>query len=190
MNTNHNLPDTLQALKERYPYMFAGQNIGFAFYRGWFEMFVQLCADIDAALGENRRGFHWVQIKEKFGSYRLYYSMQQDAGVTSISYEAVPGPGHVGLRPRAEPVDAGAPASPAQRIRQLVNQAEDATTGMCMACGAPARVKSYGGNYLNLCGRHAPDLSLAHDDPRLRPMWEAVWAATALPGDKPEEGLP
>ena len=24
MNTNHNLPDTLQALKDRYPYMFAG----------------------------------------------------------------------------------------------------------------------------------------------------------------------
>ncbi len=185
MNSNHNPPSTAQALKERYPYMFAGQNIGFAYYRGWFEMFVQLCADIDAALGENKRGFHWVQIKEKFGTYRLYYRLEDNAPMT---LDIVSGAGHVRVRSKPDLASANAPVAPAHRIRTLVSQVEGATGSMCMACGASARVKSYDGNYLNLCGRHAPDMSFAHDDPRLRPMWEAVWAATALPGNKPEEG--
>ncbi|MDR3453337.1 MAG: hypothetical protein P4L96_11125 [Rhodoferax sp.] len=180
MNSNHNPPSTAQALKDRYPYMFAGKNIGFAIYRGWFEMFAQLCADIDAALGENQRGFHWVQIKEKFGSYRLYYSMERDVDDVSMTYEAVPGPGHVGLRPKAELAGAVAPASPAQRIRQLVNRAEDATTQMCMACGQPAEADCYDGYYLTLCKEHAPDRRLSHSSP----LWKKVWQATRMPDDQ------
>ncbi|QDL36466.1 hypothetical protein [Rhodoferax sediminis] len=180
MNANHDHPSTVQALKERYPYMFAGTNIGFALYRGWFEMFARLCADIDAALCENKRNFHWVQIKEKFGSYRLYYSMERDPDDVSISYEVVPGPGHVGLRPKAKPARANAPASPAQVIRELVNRAEDATTSMCMACGQPAKAHSYNGYYLTLCKEHSPNRRLSLSNP----VWKKVWQATKMPDDQ------
>ena len=180
MNTNHNPPSSVQALKERYSYMFAGKNIGFALYRGWFAMFAQLCADIDAALGENKREFHWVQIKEKFGSYRMYYTMALDAEDTPMVYEAVPGAGHVHLRPKGEPAHANAPASPAQVIRQLVNQAQDATVDMCMVCGQPADADSYDGYYLTLCREHAPDRHLSHGSP----LWKKLWQAARMSFDQ------
>ena len=181
MNTNHSLPSSAQALKDRYSYMFASQNIGFAFYRGWFELLAQLCADIDAALGENQRDFHWVQIKEKFGAYRLYYSLNDK---TALTLDLVAGAGHVRLRPKAEPASADAPASPAQLIRQLVSQAEDATTRMCMACGRPAEARSYGGYYLTLCVEHAPDMNVPRSDPQFAQTWKKVWQASAMPDDQ------
>ncbi len=181
MNTNHSLPSSAQALKDRYSYMFTGQNIGFAFYRGWFELLAQLCADIDTALGENQRNFHWVQIKEKFGSYRLYYSLDDK---TPLTLDLVAGAGHVRLRPKAEPASADAPASPAQRIRQLVSRAEDTTRSMCMGCGRPAKTKPYDGYYLTLCDEHAPDQRVPRSDPRFAQMWKEVWQASEMPDDQ------
>jgi len=49
------------------PYQFAG-DIGIEFYRGWMGIFSRLCFAIDEALGDDKRGFHWTQVKEKFGS--------------------------------------------------------------------------------------------------------------------------
>lgn len=174
-----NLLSSLQALKDRYPYMFAGENIGFGMYRGWFPLFAQLCTDIDAVLGGNQRGFHWVQTKEKFGSYRMYYQLEPDPDETSLAYEAVEGAGHVQFRPKAKPASATAPASPAQAIRTLVNRAEDATARMCMACGQPAKTRSFDGYFLTLCQEHAPSPGLT----RSRARWEKVWRSVRVPED-------
>lgn len=160
--------------------MFAGENIGFGLYRGWFPLFAKLCADIDTVLGTNKRGFHWVQTKEKFGSYRMYYEMDFDATDAEVDYEVIEGAGHVTFRPKAQP--GGAKASPAQAIRALVNQAEDATTRMCMACGQPAKTRSFDGYFLTLCQEHAPSPGLT--DSRAR--WQALWQSVQM--QMPEGG--
>lgn len=176
------------ALENRYPYMFAGKSIGIELYRGWFALLVQLCADIDAVLGEDKRGFRWVQIKEKFGTCRLYYDMNRDGDVDeSMSLEPVPGAGHVRFRRKPDEASDDSPLPMAHRIRALVSRAEDATRKMCMACGGASGVRSFGGNYLNLCDRHAPDMTLTEDESQLRQTWDRVWQSTEVPLGKPPE---
>jgi hypothetical protein len=172
--------DPVKALKDRYPAMFAGELISFDAYRGWFALLVRLCADIDAALGENKAVFRWVQIKEKFGTYRLYYDLDDDA---PMALERVPGAGHLRLRSKPVLASGAAPIPLAHQIRALVSRAEDATNGMCMACGQPAGVRSFGGNYLNLCELHAPDMNIPRSDPRFAAMWENLWRVTVMPDE-------
>lgn len=70
-------PSSPQELKKCFPYQFAGPNIGFSFATGWFPSFVQLCVDIDRVLGSDKLGFHWEQLKEKFGAPRWYSAFRK-----------------------------------------------------------------------------------------------------------------
>lgn len=171
--------DPVQALLDRHPHLFAGPLISLDIYRGWFPVLQRLCTDIDATLGDNKTAFRWVQIKEKFGTYRLYYKLRDDA---PMPYVAMPGAGHVRLRRTPGGSSTEPEVSLAHRIRALVSEAEDATSALCMACGRPAQVRSYGGNYLNLCDRHAPDMGIPEDDPRYAVMWDRLWQAVLMPG--------
>ena len=60
----------------RFPYMFEGENIGLSVAAGWTAIFEKLCSDIDTLLGEDKRNFHWVQCKEKFGVARWYWEIE------------------------------------------------------------------------------------------------------------------
>lgn len=62
----------VESLKLRFPDMFSGPTIHLEFYKGWFPDFVDLCFEIEALLGSYSDCFYWVQLKEKFGSYRMY----------------------------------------------------------------------------------------------------------------------
>lgn len=62
-----------------FPYQFAGENIGIEFYRGWMDLFSRLCFAIDEALGDDKRGFHWSQVKEKWGAMRAYHHIDRTA---------------------------------------------------------------------------------------------------------------
>ena len=64
----------VEQLKARFAYMFVGRPISMEFYDGWLPVFAQACEQIDEVLGENKRDFHWVQVKEKFGSARFYFT--------------------------------------------------------------------------------------------------------------------
>ena len=118
-------------LKAKYPYMFAGENMGLSIARGWFSIFVKLCEEIDALLGENKRGFHWVYIKEKMGSARLHWDLDRDA--------------EDALEDRAELRTC---------IRDLVAQATSMTHSHCAVCGEPGRLQHHGGWQLVLCEDH------------------------------------
>jgi hypothetical protein len=155
----------LKHLKARHPYMFAGENIGLSFHRGWFPVFAQLCEDIAALLGPDKRGFHWVQLKEKFGSARYYWEMDQHEpnlrldligpnGVTSLRLSDLQEPG------TAQP-------SLARRIDELVRAAEDATRSMCIVCGQPATLNHDQAWILALCVHHAGQRRLG----KLEPAW-------------------
>jgi len=69
----------LTELKQRFPYQFKGKNIGISIARGWDSLFTKLCEDIDAITSHDPRGlhygFHWIQVKEKFGTARLHWEI-------------------------------------------------------------------------------------------------------------------
>lgn len=69
----------LSELMQRFPYQFEGNNIGIGIARGWNALFTKLCEDVDAITNDDPRGlhygFHWVQVKEKFGTARLHWAI-------------------------------------------------------------------------------------------------------------------
>ncbi len=115
-------------LSKRFPYMFNGRNIGLSVGDGWMEVFAKLCEDIDTLLGDDKRGFHWVQLKEKFGSARFYYEHDPDGGDEVFG-----------------------------QIADLVGVAMGKTHTMCMQCGQPGKEDAKYGWVLTLCEEHATE---------------------------------
>lgn len=134
--------------------MFEGRNIGFGFYRGWFPIISKLCADIDLLLGENKRGFHWVQIKEKFGAGRFYWKMKSRRA--AIRVDVLHNKGHTSFVAQGKERKSGEPEPDlVGQINALVQEAEDATSEVCILCGAPGKLDPYRGYLLTLCTKHA-----------------------------------
>ncbi len=141
-------------LKARFPYQFGGHNIGISVARGWFPAFAQLCADIDHLLGDDKRNFHWTQVKEKFGSARYYWAMDRRNPYVNVSI--VDAAGSVLSVVRQEQEDESNPTSQVSRqISALIDQASGATSTSCIACGLPGRLDNYQGYVLVLCEKHA-----------------------------------
>lgn len=121
-------PKTPAELKARYPYQFNNpKSLGISFARGWFKGFAELCAEIDALLGDDKRGFVWAQVKEKFGSARFHFDI---VGRTSKN------------------------AKIARQIQELVFLAANRTAEQCIVCGAPGEMRHEGGYVLCLCDAH------------------------------------
>lgn len=121
-------------LIRRYSYQFQ-RSIDLTFHKGWFDIFVQLCADVDAVLHENRYGFFWVQIKEKFGTARFHYMLDFFGD---------------DLEDRTEEQTRAAKA-----IFDLVEAAKSLTAQRCIVCGTPGTLNQDGGHLLTLCDFHA-----------------------------------
>ncbi|MDD2881098.1 MAG: hypothetical protein PHQ58_11730 [Rhodoferax sp.] len=143
---------TLKEIKQLYPYQFKGKNLGFSIANGWLPEFSELCKKIDSLLGENKRGFHWIQLKEKFGSARYYWSIKgkQDSVRVDlistkkvVSYETSP------------PSSKGQPQALFDQISELIDAAEGKTRGHCIVCGAPGKIDQHEGYVLMLCDMHA-----------------------------------
>jgi hypothetical protein len=145
-------------LKVRFSYMFAGKNLGILFVRGWQPVFSQLCEEIDGMLGEDKRGFHWTQVKEKFGSARFYYSL---GGQSQLRLDLQTPKGLISLvAGDDEPEGDAMPASDKQlkdlraRINDRVRAAEEQTMTRCVVCGAAASRRNLSGYLLVLCKEH------------------------------------
>lgn len=144
---------TPKQLQVKYPYMWAGKNIGISISKGWMLIFEDLCDAIDRILGDDKQGFHWIQVKEKFGSGRFYYG-----------YKAGSGPLRVDVRtPEGVMSFINEPAHPkslteekvAQRntIFNLIQEAESKTSKSCICCGnAGHQVED--GWIMTLCDKH------------------------------------
>lgn len=144
---------TPKQLKNRYPYMFEGKHLGISIARGWMPLFEQLCMDIDNVLGIYKNGFCFTQVKEKFGSARFYWSMENrtprikinqisDEGISTVSTE------YAG---RSEQENEN---SLSQRIEDLVDAATTKTETMCVVCGEPAVLDHGNVHLLMLCEQH------------------------------------
>ena len=112
----------------RFPYMFPSKNLGYDFALGWFPNFVSLCESIDELLGEDKRAFHWTQLKEKMGSGRYHYAIKSKGVMAG----------------------AGIIAS----IRKLVESAESETVNTCIYCGEPGSMHNNKGYMLVCCDLH------------------------------------
>jgi hypothetical protein len=139
-------PDDLMAA---YPYQFAGKNIGIVFFKGWFQIFSDLCTDINVLLGTEKRGFHWTQAKAKFGVARFYYDIETAASSTpNVSVQQPDGT--LKLLSKSSTSDQVVAA-----IEDLVQKAQDRTQLQCVVCGSPSRVDDYEGLYTVLCDKHS-----------------------------------
>lgn len=141
----------LGQLKSRFPYLFEGKNIGLEIPRGWLPLFAKLCQDIDTLLGANKRGFHWIQLKEKFGSARFYWGM--NAVKPAIRLDLISPVGVVSHATQAKARKADQQML-IDRLHELVHAAEEETTHSCIVCGAPAANDRGDGWYLVLCPEH------------------------------------
>lgn len=145
---------TPKELKARFPYMFREDRCEIGIAKGWFQTFVKLCHDIDALLGEDKQGFYWVQVREKFGTARFYWDLgavrsplridiQMPTGI--LSYETDP--------------DGGAKDGGSNRLMEQISAlghaAEIATQKFCAVCGEPGAMDDTDGYLLTLCQMHA-----------------------------------
>ncbi len=73
MELNDKVHPAYAALQARFAYQFAGPDIGISVAPGWLPVFETLCVDIDHCLGQDKQGFYWRQVKEKFGIMRCSF---------------------------------------------------------------------------------------------------------------------
>ncbi len=142
---------TPKELKARFEYQFTGKHLGRTFYRGWFPTFVQLCDGVDALLAEDKRGFNWLQIKEKWGTARFYWEMQ---GSSTVRLD-LRIPGQLTSVRILEQAAGSAQSSLAERITDLVREAEHDTLSQCIVCGGLATISDEEAWVLALCEEHA-----------------------------------
>ncbi len=115
---------TKAELRAKYRYMFEGPNVGIDLYDGWLPTIAGVCDAVDKLLGTDKAGFHFSQLKEKYGSARIYWESK------ILDREVEKG------------------------ITRLIDDAEKATESLCMVCGASAEIKKYGGWFACLCEVH------------------------------------
>lgn len=154
MNTQQ--PQSLKDLQARYPYQFNEPELGIALAKGWVVVFARLCADVDQVLGQDKRGFHWSQVKEKFGSARFYFQfagrqpdlrldIQMPGGVLS---QVVP------FERRIRTDQDRSFEQVKTEIQQLAMLAEQATRCVCLVCGKEGSQDVDTGYSLVLCPEH------------------------------------
>jgi len=154
---NPHLDPQLLPQAQAYPYMFAGRSLELVMCEGWHAPFAKLCDAIDAALGENKHVFYWVQLKEKFGQPRWYWEMEGEgdlfmdlhvAPTLKTQDQSVLGSSHITYRRET-------PGALRARIRQLVDTATAECDGRCSVCGEPGSRRSIHGWLQVLCDPHA-----------------------------------
>ncbi|KQP17041.1 hypothetical protein [Pseudorhodoferax sp. Leaf265] len=122
-------------LVARYPYMFEVEEL--AVYAGWIDPIQALCEEIHAQLEAGAWTFHFLQIKEKFGACRIYFSL--------------------GLRPTEPGTDVARQnlAHLKEHIGHRVEAAELECSSRCIVCGLGATPQRHGAEVAPpLCQQH------------------------------------
>ncbi len=129
----------LEQVRLRFPYMFCGDQSRVDVAPGWVRVFKQACVEIDAILGDDKRGFHWTEAKEKAGFARFRGKLVFDG-------RTMPGVGR-DLTP--------AEADLVELVTAARHKAEDATKTVCNVCGDHLPQRETDGGYERLCALHA-----------------------------------
>ena len=143
--------DHLAGLRNRFPYMFEGENIGLAIPTGWLGIVTKACEEIDALLGDDRHQFEYIQIKEKFGTLRVYWRMRGNSSAIRIDLISPDGiASYSSDKKSKDPGDEGL----RKRISEIVAAAENASKTACIVCGQPGRLDKANWYLLTLCLDH------------------------------------
>ena len=125
----------LDELIQRHPRLFRGEFPAVASWvpEGWTPLVEELLHDIEALLDDAQAARLEIrQIKEKFGSLRVYAQLHPGPGATELS-------------------EADAPLH--QHVIRLVHEAEKCTLHVCDSCGAPSEIRSFAGWMTTRCDR-------------------------------------
>ena len=144
----------VRSLVERYPWLFSGQHLGHDIMPGWLGLVEQLCGDIDRMVPADLKrddgtGFHFSQIKEKWGALRVYWGLGEAGGEPATIDVASPGPLN-SVRIWAAPA-----AAWSEKVNAAVQAAEEKSATICLFCGAPGHIRNSDGWFNASCGRHA-----------------------------------
>lgn len=139
--------EQLNELERRFSYMFAGRQLGIDIYRGWLADFVELCEAIDGILGENKRGFYWRQVKEKYGFARYYFRTDE---VHSVRLSMSDGKSVREINTGLEGHEVE------QKISKVCHDAEVKSATKCSVCGEPSSIQNCLGWLLCVCEKHVP----------------------------------
>jgi len=164
---------TPAALQRRYPYMFPLEGDegrrAYRFYRGWFPTVVDMCHRIDAYLGDDKHGFHWTRLREKYGEPSLYCLMRgSDAAMISRRNTNVE---QLGSGSRL--ADEEGPDS--LHLLAFIGEVEDKLRCVCIVCGASASITNDQGPWASLCKEHrAESFKEGHEDWRGTTVWSSA----------------
>jgi len=132
-------------LLQAFPRLLHGGLPYLEFGRGWDGIIHGLLQDIDELLhDEQATAFRVVQIKEKFGTLRLYYRVR---GQRRLHVDVQDGQG----LPLRLVVGEVTSAFPCEEIDRLIAQAEEMTAQTCEGCGQPGSLRCHAGWYTTLC---------------------------------------
>jgi hypothetical protein len=160
---------TPREIRARFPYMFDGPNIGITIHRGWIELFANVCVEVDVILYTDKRGFHWTQVKEKFGMARWYWTMDVDPSETSVRQavkfsEFNPDGTVTRLNPDDQKLTL---TSIVDRIDAAIEAGQALTHAACICCGAPGQNDEFNGLYLVMCSEHKRERSRVGQTPSI-----------------------
>lgn len=147
----------VRTLKARFPYQFEGARLGLYLCAGWMGLFEKLCEDVDQLLGADKRGFHWDQVKEKYGSARFYHQLGEMTPDIRLDLHSETGMASMVMPGESRP---GASHYPdevlrlVKGLRRLVIEAEKQTQHMCAVCGQPGELDRSQAWVLVVCPEH------------------------------------
>lgn len=125
----------LDDLIQRHPRLFRGEFPAIASWvpEGWARLVEELFRKLEALLDDEQAARLEIrQIKEKFGSLRVYAQLHPGPGATELS-------------------EGDAPLH--QHVIRLVHEAEKCTLHVCDSCGAPSEIRSFAGWMTTRCDR-------------------------------------
>ncbi|AMM24567.1 hypothetical protein AX767_09560 [Variovorax sp. PAMC 28711] len=161
-------------MTEKFKYMFpltgTERRRAYVFFRGWMPTFALMCKQIDTILSEDKRGFEWIRIREKFGAPSLFYEMRGRARHVIHAHR----PDAV-TRVVCEPVDSFERS--AVEIHEVVLRGELALRESCIVCGSPSIITNAAGPWASLCHEHSTGAFLENS------FRGSVWTAAEIRDD-------
>lgn len=134
--TNDQGPDALEVLMVEFPRIFRGTRpYGSHLEAGWVGLVRSLLLDLDAMLLDSQ-AFAVLQIKEKFGTLRFYWRLD-DQNIVHADLHLPQGSQRIELPPDVA-------SDLFTRIRLRVTQAEKKSAEVCERCGAPGTLSTRG----------------------------------------------
>lgn len=151
ITTAWNEASELKSFLARFSYMFpltgSERRRAYVFFRGWMPTFAQLCKRVDAILGEDKRDYEWVRIREKFGAPSLSYVMRGQARHVIHAHRPT-----AVRRIVCAPVESFEPVTVA--VQEAVLWAELELRDKCIVCGTKSTITNDQGPWASLCVHH------------------------------------